>query len=234
MLKSLYFKLIQSRQGPEHYWLDPDFPSQAARAAIWRLGTCFLRSLILRFRLKSFEHLMFIGRNVRIYSPGMLSVGKNFMAEDGVEIVAHSKKGVIMGDNVQIGHYSIIRPSSPFGWEMGEGIKMGNNVIIGPHNFIGFGGKIEIGDNSGTGPNVSIVSTNHSYDDFEVPMRFQPFINSGVKIESDVLISANAVILPGVHIGKGVYVAAGAVVNKNIEPYSIVGGVPAKVIGTRK
>lgn len=234
MLKTLYFKLIQSGEGPEHYRLDPDFPAQALRGAMWRLSTCLLRSLVLRFRLKKHDRLMFFGRNVRIYSPGMLSIGKNFMAEDGVEIVAHSKDGVEIGDNVQIGSYSIIRPSSPFGWEMGQGIKLGNNVLIGPHNFIGFSGYIQIGNHVMTAPHVSIVSTNHAYDNLDAPMRLQPFKNPSIIIEDDVWIASHATILPGVKIGKGAIVAAGAVVNRNIDPYTIVGGVPAKVIGTRK
>ena len=234
MLKEIYFKAIQGNKGPEYYFPDPDFPPQAVRGAIWRLATSYIRGLLYRWRLKKGSRLMFLGRNVRIYSPGSLSVGKNFMAEDGVEIVAHSKTGISIGDNVQINTYSIIRPSSPFGWEMGQGIKIGDNVIIGPHNFIGFGGKIEIGNCSGTGPNVSIVSTNHSYDQFDIPMRFQKFINKPVIIEDDVLISANSTILPGVHIGKGAYIAAGSVVNRDVEAYSITGGVPAKKLGSRK
>jgi acetyltransferase-like isoleucine patch superfamily enzyme len=234
MLKEIYFKALRGNKGPEFYHLDQNFPPQAVRGAIWRLCSCLFRSFKYRFRLKSNGALFFIGRNVRIYTPSMLSIGNNFMAEDGVEIVAHSKTGISMGDNVQINSYSIIRPSSPFGWEMGEGIKMGNNVIIGPHNFIGFGGKIEIGNCSGTGPNVTIVSTNHSYDQFDIPMRFQAFKNKPIIIEDDVLISANSTILPGVHIGKGAYIAAGSVVHRDVEAYSITGGVPAKKLGHRK
>lgn len=54
-----------------------------------------------------------------------------------------------------------------------------------------------------------------------------------IVIEDDVWIGANAIILSGVHIGQGAIVAAGAVVNKDVEPYAIVGGVPAKTIGYR-
>ncbi len=53
-------------------------------------------------------------------------------------------------------------------------------------------------------------------------------------IEDDVWIGRNAIIMPGVRIGKGSIVGAGAVVTKNVEPYSIVGGVPAKLIRKRK
>ncbi|MDT8271726.1 MAG: acyltransferase [Desulfomonilia bacterium] len=234
MLRKAYFRAIQSNEAPENYLIDMDFPSQAVRGALWRLGTCFLRSFKWRFFLKKVHNLMFVGRNVQIYTPSMLSIGKNFMAEDGVEIVAHSKDGVIFGDNVKIGAYTLIRPSSIFGWEMGEGIVVGNNVLIGPHNFIGFGGKIEIGDYVMTAPHVCIVSTNHSYDDIEVPLRQQPFKNQTIIIENNVWISTNVTILPGVRIGKGSIVGAGSLVNRDVEQYSIVAGVPAHPIKSRK
>jgi len=232
MLKRLYLQAIQRSQQID-YKADPNFPDEAARAAIWKLGTSWLRGRWKRLRFKSARGHTFIGRYVRIYSPSMLSVGTNFLAEDWVEITAHARNGVEIGDNVVIGTYTIVRPSSWYGWEMGEGIRIGDNVIIGPNCFLGFGGKIEIGNHVMIAPHVVIVSHNHSFDNLNVPMRNQALQCLPITIEEDVWISSHVTILPGVRIGRGAIIAAGAVVNHDVEPFSIVGGVPAKKIGVR-
>lgn len=91
-----------------------------------------------------------------------------------------------------------------------------------------------IGSNVMIAPDVSILSNSHAYDRLDIPMIEQEMIvNSCPVIESDVWIGRNVVILHGVRIGKGSIVGAGSVVTKDIEPYSIVGGVPAKLIKSR-
>jgi acetyltransferase-like isoleucine patch superfamily enzyme len=233
MLRRLYLQAIQRSQQID-YKADPNFPNEAVRAAIGQLGTAWLRGRLKRWRFRKAHGPTFSGRHVRIYSPSMLSVGANFLAEDWVEITAHARQGVTLGDNVVLGTYTILRPSSLYGWEMGEGIAIGNNVIIGPNCFLGFGGKIEIGNHVMIAPHVVIVSHNHSFDRFDIPMRNQALQCLPITIEDDVWISSHVTILPGVRIGRGAIIAAGAVVNRDVEPYSIVGGVPAKQIGSRQ
>ena len=85
------------------------------------------------------------------------------------------------------------------------------------------------------GPNVSIYTSNHKFDRTDIPMIKQG--NSETKpviIENDVWIGANVIILPGVTIHEGSIIAAGAVVTKDVECYTIVAGNPAKVIKKRK
>lgn len=234
MLKRLYFRVIQGSQKDADYRPDPDFPAGAVRVAIFRLGAALVRGLWWKIWLREAAGIPFINRHVRIYSPGSLSVGRNFLAEDYAEVVAHTKEGVRFGDNVTLGTFSIIRPSTVYGWEMGQGVRIGNNVTVGPHSFIGFGGKIEIGNFVMMAPHVTIVSHNHAYDRLDVPMRLQPVVTAPVTIEDDVWVGAHATILPGVRVGRGAIIAAGAVVTQDVTPYSIVGGVPARQIGTRQ
>ena len=78
-----------------------------------------------------------------------------------------------------------------------------------------------------------IVATQHIFERTDVPICHQGIEGKAIKIEDDVWIGTNCTILGGVSIGKGAIVAAGAVVTKGVEAYSIVGGVPAKVIGSR-
>ncbi len=234
-MKRLYFAAIRrgQQQGVE-YRLDPRFPPQAARAALWKLGTACVKGLYWRIRFREARGPVLIGRHVRIYTPSMLSVGRNFFAEDWVEITAHSKEGIQLGDFVTLGTYTILRPSSPYGWEMGEGIRMGNHVIVGPFCYIGLGGKIDIGNFVMIAAHVAIVSHNHDYNRTDVPMCVQDVRCAPVTIEDDVWIGAHATVLPGVHIGRGAIIAAGAVVSRDVEPYSLVAGVPARPIGARQ
>jgi acetyltransferase-like isoleucine patch superfamily enzyme len=94
-------------------------------------------------------------------------------------------------------------------------------------------GKINIGKYCLIAPNVVIVGSNHNFDDKNELIRKQGVSSRGITIGDDVWIGANATITDGVNIGKGAIIAAGAVVTKNVEEYTIVGGVPAKFISKR-
>lgn len=91
-----------------------------------------------------------------------------------------------------------------------------------------------IGDHVMIAPNVAILNESHTFERTDIPMVLQPVTpKSNPTIDDDVWIGRNAIILPGVHIGKGSIIGAGAVVTKNIPPYSVAVGVPAKVIKSR-
>lgn len=120
-------------------------------------------------------------------------------------------------------------------------LRCGKNIYLGKNSHINQycciwaseNSKIILGDNLLMGPGVKIFSSNHSYNDLSLPMNVQPFTEKDISIGNDVWIGANAVITAGVKIGDGSIVAAGAVVTKDIPPYCIAGGVPAKVIKQR-
>lgn len=83
-------------------------------------------------------------------------------------------------------------------------------------------------------PNVAILSSYHNYQRTDIPMVLQgEEKNMPPIIEDDVWIGRNAVVMPGVRIGRGVVVGAGAVVTADVSPFSVVGGVPAKLIRMR-
>ena len=83
-------------------------------------------------------------------------------------------------------------------------------------------------------PGVNIVTQNHEIADITIPMRLQTAEKKKVTICDDVWIGVNALILPGITVGRGSVVAGGAVVTKDVPPYTIVGGNPAKIIRSRK
>ena len=114
----------------------------------------------------------------------------------------------------------------------GKDISLGNNSGLGVNCRVGKG--TTIGDNVMMGPDVVILTSNHVYERIDVPMNIQGFDNKSVTIGNDVWIGTRVIILPGVNIGDGVIIAAGAVVTKSVPDYAIVGGVPAKIIKYRR
>ncbi len=113
------------------------------------------------------------------------------------------------------------------------GIEVGRNLNVNRGVHIYGRGGVKLGDYVLIGPNVIIASSQHRYDIAGTPILFQGHEKEPVVIGSDVWIGANAVILPGVTVGDGTIIGAGAVVTNDTEPYSIVGGVPARKIGER-
>jgi acetyltransferase-like isoleucine patch superfamily enzyme len=119
-----------------------------------------------------------------------------------------------------------------------KNIHIGNNVYIGNRaSFYASISHIKIGNNVMFGPNVTIRGGNHRIDIvgkymFDVKEKL-PENDQDVIIEDDVWVGCNTTILKGVTIHQGSVIAAGAVVTKNVPPYAIVGGNPAKVIKFR-
>ena len=127
------------------------------------------------------------------------------------------------GNNVNIEKGAVFTPE----------VSIGNNSGIGINCELW--GEIIIGDDVMMGPEIVIYTSGHSHKRVDLPM-----IKQGgdeckkVIINDDCWIGRRAIIMPGVTIGKGSIIGAGAVVTKDVPEYSIVGGVPAKVIKNRK
>jgi len=106
--------------------------------------------------------------------------------------------------------------------EIGDRTRLGMaNVIIGP---------VKIGNDIMFAQNIVASGLNHVYEDINVPIADQHVYTSLITIEDEVWIGANAVITAGVTIGKHSVVAAGSVVTKDVPPYSIVAGNPARLL----
>ncbi|MDP2632348.1 MAG: acyltransferase, partial [Candidatus Curtissbacteria bacterium] len=110
-----------------------------------------------------------------------------------------------------------------------KNITIGEDSIIGDHCFLDGRAKLTIGDHVDIASQVLIYNSEHDVNSED----FDP-IEEPVEIDDYVFIGPRAIILPGVKIGRGAIVAAGAVVTSDVKPFEIVGGVPAKPIGERK
>ena len=134
---------------------------------------------------------------------------------------------VLPWNRFEIGNYSTIEDFSTVNNGVGDVI-IGSDVIIGLGNVII--GPVKIGDAVILAQNVAVSGLNHSYEDIHTRIRDQTVSTLPITIEDDCWIGANAVITAGVTIGKHCVIAAGSVVTKDIPPYSIAVGNPARVI----
>jgi acetyltransferase-like isoleucine patch superfamily enzyme len=111
-----------------------------------------------------------------------------------------------------------------------ERIHLGARVIVGPHNRL-WASKhaiIEIGDDVLFGPGVTVLTATHGTDSPGLPIVAQGAIESDVRVGRGAWLGANTVLMPGVQIGIGAVVGAGAIVTHNVDAHTIVAGVPAR------
>jgi len=198
-----------------------------------RIACGLARALMLFPRLRRAEGLFLVGRGVRITGTRQLSLGRGVKIEDLAEIQCRSDRGVVLGDGVTIGRAVSIRPSSYYGHTRGEGLVVGAGSAIGALSWIGASGHVAIGADVLVGPRVTILPENHVFRSVERTIKSQGVAREGVIIEDDCWIGSGSTILAGVRIGRGSIVAAGAVVTDDVAPFSVVGGVPARVLKSR-
>lgn len=138
-----------------------------------------------------------------------------------VRLFVYKLAGVKIGKNSKIHMWcNFFQPN---------GIEIGEDTIIGDHVFLDGRAPLKIGSHVDIASQVLIYNSEHDVEseDFRA-------IEKPVTIEDYVFIGPRAIILPGATVGKGAVIGAGAVVTRNVSPFKIVGGVPAKEIGERK
>lgn len=165
-------------------------------------------------------------------------LGNRTLRVDG-SISIRGEKYITIGDCTHLGNGCVITAwdKTADGGTHTPVIRIGSNCSIGEYNNITATHRIEIGDNLLTGRWVTITDNSHGTTDTEslqmAPL-MRPVVNKGpVIIGKNVWIGDKATILPGVKIGDGAVIGANSVVTKDVEPYSVVAGIPAKIIKTR-
>lgn len=145
----------------------------------------------------------------------------------GARICRNTRMDVLPWNNFVLGKDSIIEDFATINNGVGD-------VIIGERTRIGIGntviGPVKIGNDIMFAQNVVLSGLNHSYEDVSQPIHLQDVSTAPIVVEDESWIAANSVIVAGVRIGKHSVVAAGSVVTRDVPPYSIVAGNPAKVI----
>lgn len=136
-------------------------------------------------------------------------------------------ENITLGDNVYVGHRTILK-----GYFKNTFV-IGDNVWIGQDCFLHAAGGVTIGSRVGIGPKVSVLTSRHGEEGRAVAVLFSNLEFGPVTIEDDCDIGLGAIILPGVRIGRGAQVGAGAVVTNDVPAYAVVAGVPARVLRER-
>lgn len=145
----------------------------------------------------------------------------------GTGVTLAACRNMRFGKGVRVGRLCILTAQD------GE-LALADGAALSPGVHLGADhGRIKVGRWAAIGPGTVVRAANHRFERRDVPIMRQGHVPGVVVIEDDVWIGANCVITPDVRIGRGAVVGAGAVVTRDVAPFTVVGGVPARVIGSR-
>lgn len=188
-----------------------------------------LRKVLAEMRsIGALQTFRFIHREVFtllyvLRSFGRIRVGARTTIDRGFAYIGPGR--LIVGSGTYIGCFGVFHGACD--------VRVGSNTYIGHRISLGGANSISIGNECMIANNVTIIDNDHGSSRIDIPMREQGFVSAPVRIEDDCWIGTNAIILKGVTVGAHSIVAAGAVVRTDVEPYSVVGGVPARLLKKR-
>lgn len=164
------------------------------------------------------------------YAVRMQNLSANVDIHPSSTLAKHSQikaNGTInIGPHCHIKDYAMVLPSK-------GSISIGSHSTLNPYSMVYGHGGLNIGKGVRIAAHTVVIPANHNFELVDTPIRKQGLSKEGIEIEDDVWIGANCIILDGVTVGEGSVVAAGAVVTESVEPYKVVGGVPAETIDSR-
>lgn len=192
----------------------------------WKNNLSIQRStrVSLRARIISGSNIR-IGSHTRIYEHAILDCSGSTFGQSSLNSPPPNGE-ITIGNNTTIRMYACL-------FSYGGIIRIGNNCSLNPFSIIYGQGNVIIGDYVRIAAHCVIVSSNHIFEDLDIPICFQGVQSKGVIIEDDVWIGAGVKILDGVRIHSGAVIAAGSVVTNDVPPLSIYGGIPARLIDVR-
>jgi len=191
-----------------------------------------LRTVVTRLRLVRVARAgrgVHLDRGVLLSYPQRIHLGNGARIARNAALRANSPlvPGIAVGDQCTVQDGALLNASEGF-------VHIGDRTWIGPFCVIYGNGGVRIGRDVMIAAHSCITSVGHRHDDLHIPMMAQGIEVGPVTVEDDVWIGMNCTILPGVTIGRGAIVAAGAVVRSDVPPFTVFGGVPAREIGRRQ
>lgn len=176
--------------------------------------------------LNLFEQILHRTRLWRIVQDEKITIARSTYISHTALLDAGRGGSITIGEETQIHHGVVVQT-------YGGKIIIGNRCNISPYCVVYGHGGVIIGDDVLMAAGCMIIPANHRYSDTTKTINSQGLSSHGITIESDVWIGHGCSILDGTTIGRGSVIAAGSVVNKNIPPMSVAGGVPAKILKGR-
>ena len=228
MIRGVIARLYRSTRGHEL----GDVPSSVMLSLVTSKVGQAIRGARRGMAYRAVQQPHFIGRRVALRNSRSLSVGRAVVFNSDTTIECFGIDGITLGDRVTVGSYSSLMASTVVR-EPGQGITIGDNTAVGIRNTIWGQGGVVIGNDCLLGPDVFIVSENHTFDSRSAPILTQRGTRDPVIIGDDCWLGAGVKVMPGVTIGDGAVIGAGAVVTKSVPAYAIAAGIPARVMGTR-
>jgi acetyltransferase-like isoleucine patch superfamily enzyme len=188
-----------------------------------------IHQYVYRMYLKSvLDHL---GRDTDIdpslwlYNPDKIVIGDEVQVRRGVVMDGRTeldRPGIVLSHGVHIKEYAHLDAYGGF-------IQCGEDVRIGQHSIIAGHGGIVFEDWSGVAGLSYVIAANHTFKDPSIPFVAQPETKQGIRIGEGAWCASGVIILDGVTIGDHAVVGAGAVVRKDVDPFTVVLGNPARV-----
>jgi acetyltransferase-like isoleucine patch superfamily enzyme len=196
--------------------------------ALWRLPTIWAavaRGIVYRCILDAIGKSCLIEEDVRIHVPQRIHMGSRVFV--GQYCYLDGQQSFLrLGDDVHLARFCTLRAGE-------RGIELHDGVGVNTRSYLDGNGGLEIGPNTLLSPGVQIITGNHVHSDPSIPIKHQGTEYGRVTIGADCWLGTNVVILPGVRIGDGAVVGAGAVVTKDVPELAVSVGVPARTVGHR-
>lgn len=189
----------------------------------------FFRNLFYPSLFKKVGKGVSFGKSITIRHPHKISIGDNVVVDDYCVLDAKGldNNGITLEENIFIGRGSILSCKN------GD-IILEKNVVVGFNSEIFSGSKVVIGENTLIAAYVYIIGGGHAYSKVDIPISEQEKPSHGIKVEKNCWIGAGAMVFDNVTIGEDTIIGAGALVSKDIPPFSIAAGMPARVARSRK
>ena len=204
--------------------------STVLRSVGWIPGLmgALVRNVVYRPLFAQLGTLAFIETGVELKSTGSISLGKRTVVQGNVHL-----NGWHLDSSIDLKEFAYLdRGVNITVHEQGH-IEIGPRTYVGPYTCIAGPGPVSIGKQCLISSHCGIYGNNHVFDDPNAYIRKQGFTCKGIVIEDDCWLGTGVRVLDGVTVGYGSVIGAGAVVTKDIPPYSIAVGIPARVIGQR-
>jgi acetyltransferase-like isoleucine patch superfamily enzyme len=193
-----------------------------------RAPSLLLRRAWLRLRLGRFGEDTLVESGARLQYPERIHLGNGVRIASQATLRANTEQA----SGIRIGDHSTVHESVLIAANRGQ-VTIGRYSWVGPFCLVYGNGEVSIGDNVLIAAHTSINTVSHHFERCDIPINDQGIYCDPVTIEDDSWIGMNAVILQGVTIGQGAIVGAGAVVTHDVPPWSIVMGVPARIVSQR-